>query len=48
MASSSGVSTVERIRFGPIRASAAVARWRHFWTVVGLTPNRRARALTPS
>ena len=38
MASSSGVRTVERASFGPIRASAVVERLRHFWTVVGLTP----------
>jgi hypothetical protein len=38
MASSSGVSTVERACLGPILASAVVERLRHFWTVVGLTP----------
>jgi hypothetical protein len=38
MASSSGVSTVERGSLGPIGASAVVDRLRHFWIVVGLTP----------
>ncbi len=47
-ASSSGVSTVERGSFGPMRASAEVCRWRHFWTVVGLIPKRLAAALTLS
>jgi hypothetical protein len=36
IASSSGVSTVERTFFGPMRASAVVSRFFHFWTVVGL------------
>jgi hypothetical protein len=38
IASFSGVRTVERACFGPIRSSAVVARLRHFCTVVGLTP----------
>ncbi len=48
IASSSGVSTVERASFGPIGASVVVDRLRHFWTVVGLTPKRFASALTLS
>ncbi len=48
MPSSSGVRTVERISFGPMRASAVVERLRHFCTVVGLTPCRLASALTLS
>jgi hypothetical protein len=47
-ASSSTVSTVERIAFGPIRSSAVVGRLRHFCTVVGLIPKRLAAALTLS
>jgi len=31
---------------GPIVTSSVVWRLRHFWTVVGLTPWRRASALT--
>jgi len=42
MASSSGLSTVEA-GFGPIGASATVARLRHLATVLGLMPWRRAR-----
>ena len=38
IASSSGLSTVDRGSFGPIGASAVVDLLRHFWTVVGLTP----------
>ncbi|CAO4157281.1 hypothetical protein DHODJN_26420 [Methylorubrum extorquens] len=38
MASSSGLRTVERASFGPMRASADVPRPRHFCTVVGLMP----------
>ena len=48
IASSSGARTVERGFFGPMGASAVVARWRHFCTVVGLTPKRLASALTLS
>src|SRR5215213_11231206 len=48
MASCSGLRTVERASFGPIRASAVVRRLRHFGTVVGLMPWRRASALTLS
>jgi hypothetical protein len=45
-ASCSRVSTGERACLGPIAASAVVWRLRHFWTVVGLIPWRRASALT--
>jgi hypothetical protein len=38
MASSSGLSTVERGSEGPIGRSAVEARLRHFCTVVGLIP----------
>ena len=48
IASSFAVSTVELISFAPMRASALVCRPRHFCTVVGLTPNRRARILALS
>ena len=47
-ASCSRVSTGERACLGPIAASAVVWRLRHFWTVVGLIPWRRASALTLS
>jgi hypothetical protein len=48
IASSSAVSIVECATFGPMRASAADPRLRHFCTVVGLMPQRRASALTLS
>lgn len=48
IASSSAEIVVERISLGPIGASAVVARLRHFYTVVGLTPKRLASALTLS
>ena len=44
-ASCSGVRVVERASFGPIARSAVVWRLRHFWTVVGPIPWRRASAL---
>jgi hypothetical protein len=42
------VSTGERACLGPIAASAVVWRLRHFWTVVGLIPWRRARGYSRS
>ena len=48
MASCSRLSTGECASFGPMAASAVVWRLRHFCTVVGLMPWRRASALTLS
>src|SRR5687767_14699515 len=43
---SSALGTLEQTSFGSIGTSEVVERWRHFCTVVGLTPKRLASALT--
>jgi hypothetical protein len=42
MASCSPLSTGEQACLSPIAASSVVWRLRHFWTIMGLIPSRRA------